>query len=189
LLILKTIKIFKKYYQSIVVMWQRMFSMPVMRTVWRRALDSSKVTVTILKGQINCEVFYLRKCFCCHRHYLSPTNCCKYRENKCVRCENFVALLVLWITFLYGDGRVNHSHDQATFTVVPPKFWCKPPDRVKVLHYSLFTLLLSQRVTHISQTCICLTNSTCDFIIVVFSSLNLFKNKWHKHSRTQPWRK
>jgi hypothetical protein len=42
LLILKTIKIFKKYYQSIVVMWQRMFSMPVMRTVWRRALDYLK---------------------------------------------------------------------------------------------------------------------------------------------------
>jgi hypothetical protein len=41
LLILKTIKIFKKYYQSIVVMWQRMFSMSVMRTVWRRALDCS----------------------------------------------------------------------------------------------------------------------------------------------------
>jgi len=36
LLILKTIKIFKKYYQSIVVMWQ--LSMPVMRTVWRREL-------------------------------------------------------------------------------------------------------------------------------------------------------
>jgi len=32
LLILKTIKIFKNYYQSIVVMWQLMFSMPVMRT-------------------------------------------------------------------------------------------------------------------------------------------------------------
>jgi predicted phosphohydrolase len=30
LLILKIIKIFKKYYQSIVVMWQHMFSMPVM---------------------------------------------------------------------------------------------------------------------------------------------------------------
>ena len=41
LLILKTIKIFKKYYQSIVVMWQHMFSMPVMRTVWRRELDCS----------------------------------------------------------------------------------------------------------------------------------------------------
>jgi hypothetical protein len=39
LLILKTIKIFKNHYQSIVVMWQRMFSMPVMRTVWRRELD------------------------------------------------------------------------------------------------------------------------------------------------------
>jgi hypothetical protein len=36
LLILKTIKLFKKYYQSIVFMWQHMFSMPVMRTVWRR---------------------------------------------------------------------------------------------------------------------------------------------------------
>jgi hypothetical protein len=35
LLILNTIKIFKKYYQSIVVMWQRMFSMPV----WRREPD------------------------------------------------------------------------------------------------------------------------------------------------------
>jgi hypothetical protein len=41
LLILETIKIFKKYYQSIVVMWQRMISMPVMRNVLRRALDSS----------------------------------------------------------------------------------------------------------------------------------------------------
>ena len=40
LLILKTIKIFRKYYQSIVVMWQHMFSMSVMRTVWRRDLDT-----------------------------------------------------------------------------------------------------------------------------------------------------
>jgi hypothetical protein len=39
LLILKIIKIFKKYYQSIVVMWQLMFSVPVMRTVWRRELE------------------------------------------------------------------------------------------------------------------------------------------------------
>jgi hypothetical protein len=44
LLILKTIKIFKKYYQSIVVMWQRMFSIPVMRTVWRRELTSPHST-------------------------------------------------------------------------------------------------------------------------------------------------
>ena len=36
LLILKTIKIFKKYYQSNVVMWQHMFSVPVMRNVRRR---------------------------------------------------------------------------------------------------------------------------------------------------------
>jgi hypothetical protein len=41
LLILKTIKIFKKYYHSVVVMWQHMFSVPVMRTVWRRELDCS----------------------------------------------------------------------------------------------------------------------------------------------------
>jgi hypothetical protein len=41
LLILKIIKIFKKYYQSIVVMWQHMSSVPVMRTVWRRELDCS----------------------------------------------------------------------------------------------------------------------------------------------------
>jgi len=41
LLILKTIKIFKKYYQSIVVMWQLMLSMSVMRTVWRRELESN----------------------------------------------------------------------------------------------------------------------------------------------------
>ena len=45
LLLLKTIKIFKKYYQSIVVMWQHMFSMPVMRTVWRRELSSRLHTV------------------------------------------------------------------------------------------------------------------------------------------------
>jgi hypothetical protein len=45
LLILKTIKIFKMYCQSIVVMWQRMFSMPVMRTVWRRALNSEELSL------------------------------------------------------------------------------------------------------------------------------------------------
>jgi hypothetical protein len=39
LLILKTIKMFKNYYQSIVVMWQHMFSMVVLRTVWRRELE------------------------------------------------------------------------------------------------------------------------------------------------------
>jgi hypothetical protein len=42
LLILKIIKILKKYCQSIVVMWQHMFSVPVMRTVWRRELDSTQ---------------------------------------------------------------------------------------------------------------------------------------------------
>jgi len=31
---IKKFKIFKKYYQSNVVMWQRMFSVPVMRTLW-----------------------------------------------------------------------------------------------------------------------------------------------------------
>jgi hypothetical protein len=41
LVILKIIKMFKKYYQSIVVMWQHMFSMPVTRAVWRRELDCS----------------------------------------------------------------------------------------------------------------------------------------------------
>ena len=40
LLILKIIKIFKNYYQSIVVTWQHMFSMHVMLTVWRRELES-----------------------------------------------------------------------------------------------------------------------------------------------------
>jgi hypothetical protein len=39
LLILKIIKIFKKYYQSIVVMWQHMFSVAVMCTVWRGELS------------------------------------------------------------------------------------------------------------------------------------------------------
>jgi hypothetical protein len=39
LLILKIIKLFKKYCQSIVVIWQHMFSVPVMRTVWRRELE------------------------------------------------------------------------------------------------------------------------------------------------------
>ena len=43
LLILKIIKIFKKYYQSIVVMWQHMFSMLVMRSVWRRELTCYKL--------------------------------------------------------------------------------------------------------------------------------------------------
>jgi hypothetical protein len=39
LLILKIIKIFKNYYQVVVVMWQHMSSVPVMRTVWRCELD------------------------------------------------------------------------------------------------------------------------------------------------------
>jgi len=57
LLILKTIKIFKKYYQSIVVMWQHMFSIPVMITVWRRELSSGLHTV-IITGILNtcCQV-------------------------------------------------------------------------------------------------------------------------------------
>jgi hypothetical protein len=38
LLILKIIKIFKKCYHSVVVMWQHMSSVPVMRTVWRHEL-------------------------------------------------------------------------------------------------------------------------------------------------------
>jgi hypothetical protein len=45
LLILKIIKIFKKDYQSIVGMWQHMFSMPVTRTVWRRESSSRLHTV------------------------------------------------------------------------------------------------------------------------------------------------
>ena len=59
LLILKTIKIFKKYYQSIVVMWQHMFSMPVMRTVWRRESSSRLHTVRITVGvnKIRCTIF------------------------------------------------------------------------------------------------------------------------------------
>jgi hypothetical protein len=39
LLILKIITIFKKCYHFVVVMWQHMSSVPVMRTVWRRELD------------------------------------------------------------------------------------------------------------------------------------------------------
>jgi hypothetical protein len=39
LLILKIIKIFKKCYHSVVVMWQHMSSVPVMRTVWRLELE------------------------------------------------------------------------------------------------------------------------------------------------------
>jgi hypothetical protein len=53
LLILKIIKIFKNYYQSIVVMWQHMFSMPVTRTVWRRELDSSSRLHTVLFKYFN----------------------------------------------------------------------------------------------------------------------------------------
>ena len=36
IIILKTIKIFKKYYQLIAVTWQHMFSMAIMITVWSR---------------------------------------------------------------------------------------------------------------------------------------------------------
>jgi hypothetical protein len=38
LLILKIIKILKKCFHSVVVMWQHMSSLPVMCTVWRREL-------------------------------------------------------------------------------------------------------------------------------------------------------
>jgi hypothetical protein len=54
LLVLKIIKIFKKYYQSIVVMRQCMFSVPVMRTVWRRALQSNARLHTVrITGILN----------------------------------------------------------------------------------------------------------------------------------------
>jgi hypothetical protein len=49
LLILKIIKIFKKCYHSVVVMWQHMSSVPVMRTVWRRELDSCVLIRSELK--------------------------------------------------------------------------------------------------------------------------------------------
>jgi len=55
LLILKTIKIFKKYYQSIVVMWQRMFSMSVMRTAWRRESNSPSPRSTFEKSGLVSE--------------------------------------------------------------------------------------------------------------------------------------
>jgi hypothetical protein len=48
LLILKIIKIFKKCYHSVVGMWQHMFSVPVMRTVWRRELESSFLNILII---------------------------------------------------------------------------------------------------------------------------------------------
>jgi hypothetical protein len=53
LLILKAIRILKKYYQSIVVMWQRMFSMAVMCTVWRRELDTVRITGIL---NIHCHI-------------------------------------------------------------------------------------------------------------------------------------
>jgi len=58
LLILKTIKIFKKYYQSTVVMWQHMFSMPVIRTVWRCELDfNEKKKLMTQNARWNSEKF------------------------------------------------------------------------------------------------------------------------------------
>jgi hypothetical protein len=61
LLILKTIKIFKKYYQSIVVMWQHTFSMPVMRTVWRREMDNQN---TRLNSEICIYCVFVLFCLC-----------------------------------------------------------------------------------------------------------------------------
>jgi hypothetical protein len=55
LLILKIIKIFKKCYHSVVVMWQHMSSVPVMRTVWRRELDSTVVTHTQICNIEDCK--------------------------------------------------------------------------------------------------------------------------------------
>ena len=54
LLILKIIKIFKKYYQSNVFMWQHMFSVPVMRTVRRCEQDVSPAH--IFDKEINKEL-------------------------------------------------------------------------------------------------------------------------------------
>ena len=48
LLILKIIKIFKKVLSSIVVMWQHMFSMPVMRTVWSSMDDNTFLNILII---------------------------------------------------------------------------------------------------------------------------------------------
>jgi hypothetical protein len=56
LLILKIIKIFKKCYHSVVVMWQHMSSVPVMRTVWSRELDSTQYPLVGL-GLLIHEVF------------------------------------------------------------------------------------------------------------------------------------
>jgi hypothetical protein len=57
LLILKIIKIFKKYYQSIVVMWQRMFSVPVMRTVFRRELESFNIFRSSMSSSSGSSLF------------------------------------------------------------------------------------------------------------------------------------
>jgi vacuolar-type H+-ATPase subunit C/Vma6 len=56
LLILKIIKIFKKYYQSIVVMWQHMFSMAVTRTVWRRELDFLNILIIFNISNIDKDI-------------------------------------------------------------------------------------------------------------------------------------
>jgi hypothetical protein len=52
LLILKIIKIFKKCYHSVVVMWQHMSSVPVMRIVWRRELELTSPQFGLGKVQV-----------------------------------------------------------------------------------------------------------------------------------------
>jgi hypothetical protein len=57
LLILKIIKIFKKYYKSIVVMWQRMFSMAILRTAWLRRCSTSRTVPGSIPGGVTWDFF------------------------------------------------------------------------------------------------------------------------------------
>jgi hypothetical protein len=105
LLILKIIKIFKKYYQSIVVMWQHMFSVPVMRTVWRRALD--------LRFSRSLELFEVR-----HPRYVSN----KSKYNVYAICPQtqlstrwYVNLLNINFNYMFRPQRVVTSTIDAGF--------------------------------------------------------------------------
>ena len=60
LLILKTIKIFKKYYESIVVMWQHVFSSQKLRPLDHEA-GTEKINVEIDK-EIKRQRDYLYAC-------------------------------------------------------------------------------------------------------------------------------
>jgi hypothetical protein len=113
LLILKIIKIFKMCYHSVVVMWQHMSSVSVMRTVWRRELDwmgwcektsESKCTVKRWNSHISsfCDAI---RCLLTPSSLSASPNAIPLKHNKCIR--KFINCLLQDLTFYHKCTTLN----------------------------------------------------------------------------------